>query len=364
MSTAQTLRRADLAGFSGYKSARSDTLKADIVLNANEFPWSNPADATGACRRYPDPQPGALLSAMAGLYGVAPEQILLGRGSDEGIELLLRTFCAPGRGTVLIAPPVFGMYAVCARLHGAQVVEVPLLDTRQGFKPDLGEMAALALRTGATVLFLCTPGNPTGEAISLEDISRVARQLHQHCLVVVDEAYGEFCETGSSVSLLPAHDNIVVLKTLSKAYALAGARVGAVIAHPTTIEAMRASQAPYPIPEPVVSLAMAAISNAAVAETRTRVEQVKRLRDALSQKLAVMPGVRRVYPSQANFVLVRLVAAEQVLSALRAAGILVRDMRAMPGLGDAIRITVGDESENARVLEVMKESMPLQRALA
>lgn len=364
MTTAQRLRRADLADFSGYKSARSDTLKADIVLNANEFPWSNPADAAGACRRYPEPQPGTLLSAMARHYGVAADQILLGRGSDEGIELLLRTFCAPGWGTVLIAPPVFGMYAVCARLQGAQVVEVPLLDTRQGFLPDLDEMAAIALRTGATVLFLCTPGNPTGEAISLEDISRVARQLDKNCVVVVDEAYGEFCDTGSALSLLPVHDNIVVLKTLSKAYALAGARVGIVIAHPTAIQAMRASQAPYPIPEPVVPLAMAAISDAAVAETQKRVAEVKRLRDALSEKLAVMPGVRRVYPSQANFVLVRLIYAEQVVSALRAAGILVRDMRAMPGLGDAVRITVGNESENTRVLEVMKESMSLRRELA
>lgn len=318
----------------------------------------------GVCRRYPAPQPAELIAALAGRYAVEVDQLLVGRGSDEGIDLLLRTFCAPGVGTVLIAPPVFGMYAVCARLHGVQILEVPLLDTREGFKPDLDEMAALALRAGATVLFLCTPGNPTGEAIALEDISRIAKQLEQQCLVVVDEAYGEFCEIDSAVNLLPAHDNIVVLKTLSKAYALAGARVGSVIAHPTTIQALRASQAPYPVPEPVVSLALAAISDSAVAETRKRVEHVKGLREALSAQLAAMPGVRRVYPSQANFVLVRLEHAEQVLSALREAGILVRDMRAMPGLGDAVRITVGDESENARVLQVMRDSMSLEGTLA
>ena len=189
MSTAGNLLREDLRDFAGYKSARSQAVQGDAWLNANESPAPALGDEDGTLRRYPEPQPQALREALAALYGVAAGQVLATRGSDEGIDLLLRAFCAPGQGAVVIASPVFGMYAVCAKLHGARVVDVPATDTESGWRSDLDAMAEAALRESATLVFVCNPGNPTGEAVAREGIQRLATSLQDRALVVVDAAY-------------------------------------------------------------------------------------------------------------------------------------------------------------------------------
>jgi len=162
MSTVSTLLRSDLRDFAGYRSARSDKLDGEIWLNANESPWANPGTPASDLRRYPSPQPERLRNALAGLYQVAPEQLLAGRGSDEAIDLLLRAFCMPGQDRIVIAPPVFGMYAVCARLHGTAVIEVPLVDDDAGLNADLDAMVDAVVANEARLLFLCSPGNPSG----------------------------------------------------------------------------------------------------------------------------------------------------------------------------------------------------------
>jgi histidinol-phosphate aminotransferase len=160
------LVRDDLRDFAGYSSARRTSNSGSIWLNANESPWRNAADANGeGVHRYPEPQPGALRAALAALYGVRPEQLLIGRGSDEAIDLLVRAFCRPGVDRVLIAPPVFGMYAVCARLQGAALVEVALRDRSDGLVCDLDAIAAAALEQAVKLVFLCSPANPTGAAL-------------------------------------------------------------------------------------------------------------------------------------------------------------------------------------------------------
>jgi len=157
------LVREDLRGFAGYSSARSDRLEGEVWLNANESAWANPADVGASCRRYPDPQPAALRETLADLYEVRPEQLLVGRGSDEAIDLLVRATCVAGRDAVLVTPPVFGMYAVSARLQGAPLLEVPLLDDPvDGLVPDLAAIARLAHERGAKLVFLCSPSNPGG----------------------------------------------------------------------------------------------------------------------------------------------------------------------------------------------------------
>lgn len=351
--TAEALLREDLRDFGGYKSARSDALTGTVWLNANESAWANPADAEGRLRRYPQPQPEALCARLAELYGVAPAQLLIGRGSDEGIDLLVRAFCAPGRGRVVIAPPVFGMYAVSARLHGAGVVEVPLRDGEDGLCADLPAMADAALGCGASLLFLCSPGNPSGELLSLDVIAMLAQRLRGRCIVVVDEAYIEYADAPSATALLAGHDNIAVLRTLSKAHALAAARVGCVLAAPTLIEMLRRCQAPYPIPQPVVEMAVAAVASDALALTRSRLDAVRETRARLADGLRALPCVRRVYPSAGNFLLVRFADAGTAFAALLAAGVVVRDMRAMPQLGDALRITVGSAEECRCVLAAL-----------
>jgi len=345
--------RADLHGFGGYRSAACDGVVGGVRLNANESPWPNDSDADAVLRSYPAPQPRELVAAIAELHGVECRQVLLARGSDEGIDLLLRASCEPGNGAIVVAPPVFGMYAVCARLHGARVVEVALRDTTRGFRCEPGAMAAAARANRARLLFLCSPGNPTGEALSLRTIARLARELEGAAIVVVDEAYGEFSAIASAATLLPRHGNLAVLRTLSKAHALAGARVGCVLASEELVGALRRCQAPYPLPVPSVSAALAALSRAARARTARQVVRTRRARDVLAAALRQLPGVSRVYPSQGNFLLVRLRNADAALARLADAGITVRDMRAHPQLHDAVRITVGTAAQNTRVVKAL-----------
>ena len=353
MSTVATLLRSDLRDFGGYKSARTDRLQGEVWLNANESPWANAGTPDSDLRRYPSPQPEGLRDALARLYGVKPDRLLVGRGSDEGIDLLLRAFCMPGQDRVVIAPPVFGMYAVCARLHGTEVVEVPLVDGPDALAADLDAMVERTLACDARLLFLCSPGNPSGEAVPLHSISTVASRLRGRAIVVVDEAYAEFSEQPSAIRLLEAHDNIAILRTLSKAHALAAARIGCVIGSSALIEALRRCQAPYPIPQPCADVACEALSDVALAATAARVSELCSERSKVAQALLTQAGVRRVYPSQGNFLLVRFDDADAAFQRLLDAGVVVRDMRSQSQLGDALRITIGSPEQNARMLAAL-----------
>ncbi|MFP7721827.1 histidinol-phosphate transaminase [Lysobacter sp. A3-1-A15] len=353
------LVREDLRGFAGYRSARREALQGEVWLNANESPWANPADdgtdAAGGVRRYPDPQPAALRQALAGLYGVAPGQLLAGRGSDEAIDLLVRALCPPGDGAIAITTPTFGMYAVSARLQGARVIDIPLQDggPDEGYACDFDAVAAQVEAAGARLVFLCSPGNPTGQALALERIEWLAGRLAGRALVVVDEAYGEFARGRSAATLLGSHANIAVLHTLSKAHALAAARIGAVLAAPALIEVLQRCQAPYPLPTPSVELALRALQPGALAVTRARIDSVRTERERLRGALQGTTAVRCVYRSDANFLLCRFVDAQASFQALLGAGLVVRDMRAVPGLDDALRISIGTPEQNARVLQAL-----------
>jgi histidinol-phosphate aminotransferase len=353
-----SLLREDLRDFTGYRSARSEAVSGETWLNANESPWPNPADDGGRLRRYPAPQPEALRAALAELYGVEPAQLLAGRGSDEAIDLLVRACCRPGADAVAVAPPTFGMYAVCARLHGTRVVEVPLIERplaerEAAYALDIDALAGAALREGARLVFVCSPGNPTGHLVPLADIGRLAELLHGRAMVVVDEAYAEYTGTPSAATLLPRHDNLAVLRTLSKAHALAAARVGCVLAAPELIATLQRCQAPYPLPTPSVEAALAALRPEARATTRAHVALACVARDRLLARLRAAPQVLRAYDSRANFVLVRLREPQACLDRWLAAGIVVRDLRATAGLEDALRIGVGTPEQNARVLRLL-----------
>ena len=360
MSDLLELVREDLRGFGGYQSARSQALQGDLWLNANESAWASPADPGSTSRRYPDPQPTALRSALTRLYGCDEASLLIGRGSDEAIDLLVRALCTPGRDAVLVTPPVFGMYAVSARLQGAPLVEVPLRQAASGLHADMQAIQQAALESRAKVVFLCSPSNPAGSAIALEEIERLAAALQGRALVVVDEAYGEFSDLPSATTLQQRQANIAVLRTLSKAHALAAARIGVVIADPALIGVLRCCQAPYPVPTPCAELALAALAPATLEQTRRRVELVRNERERLRAMLGALPGVVAVYPSQGNYLLVRFVDAGAAFRALLDAGVVVRDQRAVPRLGDALRITIGSPEQNDRVICALR----LQEAAA
>jgi histidinol-phosphate aminotransferase len=347
------LLREDLRDFAGYRSARSERVQGEVWLNANEASRANTADADDRVRRYPQPQPAQLVDALASLYGCARERLLVGRGSDEAIDLLVRAFCTPGRDAVLVAPPVFGMYSVCARLQGVRLLEVPLVDGPRDFTIDLAAVAATARAGGAKLVFLCSPGNPVGGQLPADAVLGLARALEGTSLVVVDEAYVEFADAPSLVGRIGEARNLVVLRTLSKAHALAGARIGCAVADPDVVAALRRCQAPYPIPEPCAALALQALSPQARARTQALLEETRTQREQLRRGLARLHGLARVYPSQGNFLLARFDDAEAAFRDLLAAGVVVRDMRAMPQLGDALRITIGTTEENTRVLRAL-----------
>lgn len=351
------LARPEIRALQAYSSARMEARASAIALNANESPWP-PFGTDADWNRYPDPQPAALLERFARLYGVKADQVLAGRGSDEGIDLLVRAFCAARRDAILVSPPTFGMYAVCARVQGAEVVEAPL---RDDFSLDAEALLA-RVTPSVKLVFVCAPNNPAGTGVPRATILALAEALADRAMLAVDEAYVEFVEPGGAcgsvadcVGSLP---NLVVLRTLSKAWALAGVRVGTLLADARVVALLRKLMPPYPLPTPCVEAALRALSGKGERAMRERVatslcERV-RMRDALQQ----LAGVRKVLPSQANFLAVRFHDAEAALAGLLAAGIAVRDVRRYPGLGDALRITLGTPGENARVLEALRAPGP------
>lgn len=343
------LARPDVRALTPYSSARMEAGRAAVMLNANESPWPPAGDAGGALNRYPEPQPFALQTRMAQLYGVRAQQLLIGRGSDEAIDLLVRAFCRPGRDAIMIAPPTFGMYAVCAGVQGAAVVQVPRSDA---FEPNVGAMLA-AVTPAVKLVFLCSPNNPTGSQISLRAIEQLATALAGRALLIVDEAYAEFASKPSAANLLDQHGNLGVLRTLSKAWALAGARIGALLANPEVIALLRRIMPPYPLPTPCVDAALTALSANGEATMRERVTVIVAERERMALALRALPGVRDVLSSQANFLTVRFDAAGAVFGDLVGQGIVIRDVSRYPGLADCLRISIGTAEDNNRVLDAL-----------
>lgn len=346
------LARPEIRALAPYSSARMEASGGDVWLNANESPWP-PFDGDDGWNRYPDPQPVALVARLAALYGVDPDQLLIGRGSDEGIDLLVRAFCAAGRDAVLISPPTFGMYATCARVQGAAIVEAPL-DAE--LKLDVGAVLA-AMAPAVKLVFVCSPNNPAGAGVRRTDILRLAAALEGCALLVVDEAYVEFADPqvcGSVVDCVGRVSNLVVLRTLSKAWALAGVRVGSVLADARVIALLRKITAPYPLPVPSVDAALRALSEDGARAMRERLAVIRRERARMRAELAKLARVREVLPSQTNFLAVRLADAGAAFVALLKAGVVVRDVRRHPRLGDALRISIGTPAENDRMLDALR----------
>jgi histidinol-phosphate aminotransferase len=345
------LARADILALEPYEPAAWEPSLER--LHANELPWRPAENASRAgLNRYPEPQPRALIERLADLYSVAPDSLLVGRGSDEAIDLLTRGFCRAGRDAVLVCPPTFGMYSVCARIQGAQVVQAPLM-AADGFALD--EQTVLEQCTSSVKLvFLCSPNNPTGNLLDEEAIVRIARRLTGRALVAVDEAYIEFAGRPSLARLIPELPNLAILRTLSKAHGLAGARCGSLIADPEVIALLRKIIPPYAIPQLTLESALDRLTPEALAQSRARLAILLAERERLLTTLPRLRGITRVWPSAANFVLAEFEDAGAALARGREARLLVRDARAYVGLGRALRITVGTPEQNGRLLEAWK----------
>jgi histidinol-phosphate aminotransferase len=344
----QALARPDIVALKPYEHASWEP--GLERLHANELPW-RPADDDSAAglNRYPEPQPRALVARLAQLYSVSPAAVLVGRGSDEAIDLLIRAFCRAGRDAILVCPPTFGMYAVCARIQGAEVAQAPLL-AAHGFALD---EQALLERCGPSVklVFLCSPNNPTGNLLDEAAILRLAHRLAGRALLIVDEAYIEFAHRPSLARLHAQLPNLAILRTLSKAYGLAGARCGALIADPEVIALLRKVIPPYAIAQPTLEAVLQRLTPQAIAASRANLEVLLAQRQRLLTSLPRLARITRVWPSAANFVLVELDDAGDALARAREARLLVRDARGYPGLGRALRVTVGTPEQNGRLLE-------------
>lgn len=343
------LARPEIRALTPYSSARMEAATASVMLNANESPWPPAGGAGQALNRYPAPQPEAMCTRLAELYEVNSNQLLLGRGSDEAIDLLVRAFCRPGRDAILTCPPTFGMYAVCAGVQGADVVRVPL---DEAFALDADAVLA-AVTPSVKLLFLCSPNNPTGSLVPRDTIERLASALADHALVIVDEAYIEFADATSAATLLSRHANLGVLRTLSKAWALAGARIGALLADPEVVALLRRIMPPYPLPTPCVRAAMQALDAVGEQRMRARVAVIRGERERLRAALQALPDVRAVLPSRANFLTVHFDDAGERCRALARQGIVVRDVGHYPGLANCLRISIGSPGENTRVLDAL-----------
>jgi histidinol-phosphate aminotransferase len=322
-------------------------------LHANEAPWRPPGDATAAgLNRYPEPQPKALVARLAALYGVAPDMLLLGRGSDEAIDLLSRIYLRAGTDAILQCPPTFGMYRVAAHIQGAAVAEVPL-ERDLGWSLDARRLLA-AWRPAMKIVYLCSPNNPTANAFDLEAIEAVCTALDGKAIVAVDEAYIEWSGRRSLAAWLERFPTLAVLRTLSKAHALAGARIGALLAHPDLIELARRVIPPYSLAQPTIEAALRALEPNALAASRARIETLLAERDYLRARLERTALVAKVWPSDTNFLMVDSQDANRFLRLSMAGGTLVRDLRANPALPSALRISVGTREENDALIQSLE----------
>jgi histidinol-phosphate aminotransferase len=321
-------------------------------LHANELPWRVTGDSSAAgLNRYPEPQPPELVQGLARLYAVDPSQLLVGRGSDEAIDLLCRVYCRAGVDNVVICPPTFGMYAVAARIQGAEVRSAAL-DAARGFSLDVSAILD-CVDDNTKLVFVCSPNNPTANAVPPATLLQLAAQLAPRALLVVDEAYIDFANVDSLCPQLDARPNLVILKTLSKAHGMAGARVGALIAAPEIIALARKVIPPYAITELTVETVAPLLLPAAIDAMRDRVAALLIERERLAAALSRLPLISKVWPSDANFLLVDCADADAVLSRVRAAGLIIRDVR-QTALPRSLRISVGTPEQNDRVLESLK----------
>jgi len=344
MSDILALARPDIIALQAYSHASWDP--TFDRLHANELPWRAETDRSQAgLNRYPEPHPYELAACLAALYGVPAGNLLPGRGSDESIDLVVRAFCRAGVDNVILCPPTFGMYAVAARVQGAAVREVPLRKDR-GYSLDTGGVLA-ACDANTKIVFLCSPNNPTGNAMDAADIEKLLTTLATRALVVVDEAYIEFSGAVSLAGSLAKYPNLIVLRTLSKAFGLAGARVGSLIASRPIIQLLGKVIPPYSIPQLTIEAVLATLAAPQVVIQRERVAQVRAERDRLAAALAGKSSVRKIWPSVSNFLLVDFADPEATLAAARDAKLLIRDMRAAAG---ALRISVGTPEQNNRLI--------------
>ncbi|MFJ2975017.1 histidinol-phosphate transaminase [Kluyvera sp. NPDC087067] len=346
----EQLARDNVRALTPYQSARRLGGNGDVWLNANEFPTAVPFTLSQqTLNRYPECQPKAVIENYAAYAGVKPEQVLVSRGADEGIELLVRAFCEPGRDAVLFCPPTYGMYSVSAETLGVECRTVPAKADWQLDLPAIADSLA-----NVKVVYVCSPNNPTGQIINPQDFRTLLEMTRDKALVVADEAYIEFCPQATLAGWLAEYPHLVILRTLSKAFALAGLRCGFTLANEEVIALLMKVIAPYPLSTPVADIASQALSPQGIAAMRERVAQILEERQYLVDALRSIDCVEQVFNSETNYVLARFKASSRVFKSLWDQGIILRDQNKQPSLSNCLRITIGTREESQRVIDALK----------
>lgn len=346
----EPLARKNVRELTPYQSARRLGGRGDVWLNANEYPLAPEFQLTAQTfNRYPECQPALVIERYAAYAGVNQDQVLVSRGADEGIELLIRAFCEPGNDAILYCPPTYGMYAVSAETFG---VERRTVAAKADWQLDLPAIAASL--DNVKLIYACSPNNPTGNLLDPNDLRALLEMASGKAIVAVDEAYIEFCPQASVAGWLSDYPNLVILRTLSKAFALAGLRCGFTLANAEVIALLLKVIAPYPLSTPVADIAAQALSAEGIRLMRQRVAEISANRSWLQQALQGCACVEQVFASDSNYLLVRCNTASNVFNTLWDQGIILRDQHKQPGLAGCVRITIGTRSECQRVVDALK----------
>lgn len=345
-----SLSRKNIQALTPYQSARRLGGKGDIWLNANEYPTSPNFDLTHRTfNRYPEPQPQSVIEGYANYAGVKPENVLVSRGGDESIELIIRAFCE-AQDSVLYCPPTYGMYSVSAETCGITLKTVSLTADFQLHLSEIERNLA-----GVKVVFVCSPNNPTGTLVNREDLLALLEMTRDKAIVVVDEAYIEFCPQATMVTELKNYPHLAIIRTLSKAFALAGLRCGFTLANKELINVLQKVIAPYPLPVPVADIAAQALQKDGLQMMQQRVQEILQNRTALEAELYTLLCVENVFASDGNYVLVKFKDGQKVFKALWEQGIILRNQHSALMLENCIRITIGTAEENRQVIEAIRQ---------
>lgn len=347
----EQLIRNNIRQLKPYSSARDEfSGEAKVFLDANENSLGSPL--TKWYNRYPDPHQQAVKQKLSTIKGITPAHIFLGNGSDECIDILFRCFCEPGKDNVIICPPTYGMYEVSANINDIAIRKASLLPD---FQLDLVHMENL-VDSHTKIIWLCSPNNPTGNSLNRADIEMVLNNFNG--IVVIDEAYINFAKQKSFVQELTEYPNLVVLQTLSKAWGLAGLRLGMAFASQSIIEVMNKVKPPYNINQSTQELVLKALEE--VGQVNDMINILVDMRIALAEVFESMPTVEKVYPSDANFILVKIADARKIYEFLLTKGIVLRDRSNVELCADCLRITIGTEKENTELVDAMQDWYALQ----
>ena len=339
------LQRENIKNLRPYSTARDEYKgQASVYLDANENSFGSPLEKN--YNRYPDPLQLDLKEEIGKIKGVPIENTFLGNGSDEAIDLLYRAFCEPGKDNVIVLPPTYGMYEVCANINNVELRKVNLLPS---FELDM-EGIAEAIDEHTKMIFICSPNNPTGNSIIRTDIETILANFEG--LVVIDEAYINFSKQRTFIQELTEYPNLVILQTFSKAWGLAALRLGMAFAARPVIDILNKVKPPYNINQATQDIALEALKN--VEQVNEWITVTVEERERLSNELASLAMVKKVYPSDANFILIEVENALDTYNALVAEGIIIRDRSKVTLCEGCLRITIGTPEENKTLLETLK----------